>query len=356
MKSSADDVEHIVAPFLTVDEVITQPLSSLSAMFAVYGIYVVVFGLSVHILYHHDGAASKLHMGWTMSLFVLATLYTATYVWGISQQAMIYFNATTTKNYVPLFKYLIGPDEGEIVWFTITIFTGYLMNAIADSMLIHRCYIIWQSRIIMYLLASIAIILNGISFGCGIVGTLGKTIPDFQLFTTGSNIDNVTGIGTAVFQVLLALLTGGRIWWISREARRLMGQLTEARYKSIVVIIIESGVLYATCLVAALILELVVDHNAQGLVPFDLGPIVTLMSGLAPTLIIVRVAYGKSVDSVQQMVSTLQFANDQGNSQTSGQIANLQLPQAQIGGHVHGHRELDNLELSPMPRMSEEMV
>ncbi|KAF9257559.1 hypothetical protein L218DRAFT_1016407, partial [Marasmius fiardii PR-910] len=33
------------------------------------------------------------------------------------------------------------------------------------------------------------------------------------------------------------LTEGGRIWWISREARRLMGQLTNARYNSIVAII-----------------------------------------------------------------------------------------------------------------------
>ncbi|KAK1216669.1 hypothetical protein PQX77_020705 [Marasmius sp. AFHP31] len=33
------------------------------------------------------------------------------------------------------------------------------------------------------------------------------------------------------------------------------------------------------------------------------------MAGLAPTLLIVRIAYGKSVDNVEQMISTLQFGD-----------------------------------------------
>ncbi|KAL0058239.1 hypothetical protein AAF712_015088 [Marasmius tenuissimus] len=41
----------------------------------------------------------------------------------------------------------------------------------------------------------------------------------------------------------------------------------------------------------------------QGIFPVDLSAIAYLMAGLAPTLVIVRVAHGKSVDSVQQVMS-----------------------------------------------------
>ncbi|KAF9265055.1 hypothetical protein L218DRAFT_957729 [Marasmius fiardii PR-910] len=74
------------------------------------------------------------------------------------------------------------------------------------------------------------------------------------------------------------------------------------------------------------------------------------MSGLAPTLIIVRVAYGKSVDSVQQMVS-LQLTDPQGNSQGSRPAIDLE-PQTQIGGHVQS--QLD--EPLPVPAIGEKMV
>ncbi|KAK1215599.1 hypothetical protein PQX77_021788 [Marasmius sp. AFHP31] len=49
--------------------------------------------------------------------------------------------------------------------------------------------------------------------------------------------------------------------------------------------------------------SIVLDPDAHGIIPVDLGPIAYLMLGLAPTLIIVRVGYRKSVNSVQQMVS-----------------------------------------------------
>ncbi|KAL0065764.1 hypothetical protein AAF712_007248 [Marasmius tenuissimus] len=45
------------------------------------------------------------------------------------------------------------------------------------------------------------------------------------------------------------------------------------------------------------------------------------MSGLAPTLVIVRVAYRKSVDSVQQMMTTLQFAEGREDEQQSESTA-----------------------------------
>ncbi|KAF9263149.1 hypothetical protein L218DRAFT_829653, partial [Marasmius fiardii PR-910] len=85
-----------------------------------------------------------------------------------------------------------------------------------------------------------------------------------------------------------------RIWSISREARQLMGQSTDTRYKSLVAIIIESGAIYAACILGVGTYDLAFDTKSHGLVAFDFGPVVTLISGLAPTLIIVRVARGQS--------------------------------------------------------------
>ncbi|KAF9259992.1 hypothetical protein L218DRAFT_1055628 [Marasmius fiardii PR-910] len=129
-----------------------------------------------------------------------------------------------------------------------------------------------------------------------------------------------------------------------------MGRSANARYNSIVAIIIESGLLYAASLVLDVVLGLAVDPDNHGLIPFDVGPVMFLMSGLAPTLIIVRVAYGKSVNSVQQMAS-LQLTNAQGNSQGSRPAIDSQ-PQTQIGGHVQS--PLD--ESLPVPATGEKMV
>ncbi|KAF9264514.1 hypothetical protein L218DRAFT_862878, partial [Marasmius fiardii PR-910] len=79
------------------------------------GIYVVVFGLSVHILLRHDGPSNKLYIGGIISLFVLATIYTPTHAWGTSRQVTVYFKAATTKNYIPLMSYFYL-DERANAW------------------------------------------------------------------------------------------------------------------------------------------------------------------------------------------------------------------------------------------------
>ncbi|KAF9252436.1 hypothetical protein L218DRAFT_887714, partial [Marasmius fiardii PR-910] len=79
------------------------------------GIYVMVFGLAIRVLSRRDSPLSGLYMGLSISLFVLATLYMATYAWGLSWQTMIKFKAVTTKNYTPFLKYL-NSDERKSLW------------------------------------------------------------------------------------------------------------------------------------------------------------------------------------------------------------------------------------------------
>ncbi|KAF9255308.1 hypothetical protein L218DRAFT_884405 [Marasmius fiardii PR-910] len=115
MDDSANDLERILAPYLTADQVITGPLPTLSIIFAIYGIYVMVFGLAIRVLSRRDRPLSGLYMGLSISLFVLATLGMPTYAWGLSRQTMIVFKAATTKDYTPLLKY-INSDERKSLW------------------------------------------------------------------------------------------------------------------------------------------------------------------------------------------------------------------------------------------------
>ena len=73
------------------------------------GIYMIIFGLSIHVLHRKNSDAyltSKLYMNCTIALFTLATIFVAIYAWGTSRQAIIEFNAATTKNYTSLVMYL----------------------------------------------------------------------------------------------------------------------------------------------------------------------------------------------------------------------------------------------------------
>ncbi|KAJ8077826.1 hypothetical protein PM082_002265 [Marasmius tenuissimus] len=141
---------------------------------------------------------------------------------------------------------------------------------------------------------------------------IGAAIPSKQaaLYDTGKRIDMAVSIAIATFNGLLSLLTGGRIWWISREARKDMGRPVHERYKVFVAAILESGSLYPTMLIVSTIIPFLMDPGFHGTIPIDLSAVAVMTSGLAPTLIIVHVAYGKSVETVQlEQMGTIHFAS-----------------------------------------------
>ncbi|KAG7086146.1 hypothetical protein E1B28_002105 [Marasmius oreades] len=317
MASSDDDLKNSLEPYMTMAQVLVLPISTVSVLYFIY----VVFGLSIHVLYfHHNGSTSKLYLGCTIALFLLATIYIAMNTWGNFLEAVVLFSAASSKDYTPLVMYLEG-DVQKGVWSTTTSVISNLMNSIADLMLIHRCYIIWNSKkLVLYPLALIAFILNGIDLGCIIAISFGLSNLSKEsnsiLIIKALSLDS-TGVAISIvaFQIILAFITGGRIWWISYEARKMMGKSTHTKYKTMVIIIIESGFLYASTMLAVAVVNLSADNSVYGILPFDPFSLSTLISGLAPTLIIVRVAYGKSINSVQQVLSTMNFADGQESQQ-----------------------------------------
>ncbi|KAK1215864.1 hypothetical protein PQX77_021516 [Marasmius sp. AFHP31] len=61
------------------------------------------------------------------------------------------------------------------------------------------------------------------------------------------------------------------------------------------------------------------------------------MLGIAPTVMIVRIAHEQAVESVQQMVSTLQFAEGINNSQLSTAAhGTVNLQQSLVAGEEKG--------------------
>ncbi|KAF9259765.1 hypothetical protein L218DRAFT_1003388 [Marasmius fiardii PR-910] len=61
--SSASDLQEELAPFLSDKQIITHSISTLSAISFGYGIYCVIFGLSIHALFWNGSSAHKLHKG-----------------------------------------------------------------------------------------------------------------------------------------------------------------------------------------------------------------------------------------------------------------------------------------------------
>ncbi|KAJ8087395.1 hypothetical protein PM082_006225 [Marasmius tenuissimus] len=91
-------------PELSSMNVITRTVSTLSVMFLVYGIYLMVFGASIKTTWRDKARVpnSALYLGGTVSLFVLATIANAIETWELVRQATIEHEATRTQQFEEL--------------------------------------------------------------------------------------------------------------------------------------------------------------------------------------------------------------------------------------------------------------
>ncbi|KAG7096235.1 hypothetical protein E1B28_003684 [Marasmius oreades] len=348
--SSTDELQQTLALYLSAEMILTTPISTLSVQFCIYGIYCFIFGLSIHVLFWQANSVHRLYKGGNIALFVLATIYTFVNTWALSRQTFIEFHAATTKDYSSLIQYVHG-DNQKIAWIGTTSIISTLMNSIADTMLIHRCYLIFNSnKLVLFPLVVVASILNVIDLGSIIFfaiefGSSSKP-ENNRLAQKGIYIDSRAAIGIAVFQIILTSLTGGCIWWITRQARQFMRGSTCTRYNNITAIIVESGLLYAGSLLTSIMIQLGVNTN--DVLPFDFSTVSLLMSGLAPTMVIAQVAYGKSVESIQQTISMFGAAIAQASQQNGTRQGTIYFQlQTQPGITINGIQEVEETSAIP---------
>ncbi|KAJ8079717.1 hypothetical protein PM082_016538 [Marasmius tenuissimus] len=308
--------EEKVAPFLTVSEVIAKPMGSLSAMFFVYGMYLVLFVFTVQILYGQLGQPNrKLYFGWTIALFVFATIRIIIDAWSTPRQSIIEFRAATTKDYQPLLQYW-RHDRMKTIHVAILTIVPVLLNFTAEMMLIHRCYTIWNSmKRVGISLFVFSILLNG----AGLTAASMNIIGGFNFEKTwASNIRGVSGpirtiyfFTNVTFNGCLTIMTAGRIWYLSRKARHFVGPEVNRRYRRIIAIVLESGPIYPIAQIVETIQGLRYHPESDGYLPIDVEVLAALAAGIAPTLIIARAATGSAVESHKEepeVVSVLQLA------------------------------------------------
>ncbi|KAJ7813325.1 hypothetical protein B0H13DRAFT_2382581 [Mycena leptocephala] len=240
-----------------------------------YGAYAVMFGFYIHVLHTRGIPKTRFLPVATISLFILCTAHLALLLAGTTVLDQ------TDETYP---SYLVS----QLNFATNVIYVTN--NVIADSIFIFRCHAIWNfdDRIIF-----LPILLT---FGVGGLGYFdsGRSIvvsrPLFNL-----------SIATSVFTTFMLIsLSAGRIWWLSRKARDVLGQKITTRYNTACVMILESGVLYCVGGIVYIILSMTSAFACTN------GAILGQLVGIAPTIIAVRVGLGKSIESVDSFIATEQ--------------------------------------------------
>jgi len=230
-----------------------------------YGIYATLFVICIRILLRNKRATQKVLLACAIMMFTLATvdviLELCFLFWFVVKQ-------DTISQRDLHFKYLIYITS----------------NIIADGLVIYRCHAAWNNSKRVILIPCF-LLFGGSACGYAYVG-LSKQGYRFRdilvafLFTT------------VALNLMVTMLMAGRIWWIARKARSILGPRLSSKYNTMIAIIVESGIIYSIYVVLDVVYpDLVLDAGLAQIV------------GIVPTLIIVQIGLGRDAHDVDTTAS-----------------------------------------------------
>ncbi|KAJ8073122.1 hypothetical protein PM082_019990 [Marasmius tenuissimus] len=310
MIASRGPVPAVFEPYLSTQGIITQPAATLSVACLAYGTYLTLFLTSLFVLTQRrrnscPSASSlyspKVHLTQTILLFVVTTIADGIYAVETGREMLISFDVFKNASYDEYRERMRGGGSRVVIQ-VVFIVSAVILNTTVDLILISRCYSIWNKskRVAVPLIVVSAIVnLIGIT-AIPFIGLDSSSWPHPSKWNEQAATPLIMTFFMAnlIFNLMLTLLTAGRIWWIGREAELLLGPAVYKRYNTVIAIILESGIIYPL----AQLLNVVFSFAYQPPhMPFNPLPIVITAAGIAPTLVTVRVALGQSVESVEAM-------------------------------------------------------
>ncbi|KAF8217637.1 hypothetical protein K438DRAFT_1746935 [Mycena galopus ATCC 62051] len=172
------------------------------------------------------------------------------------------------------------------------VFVRYILlttnNALTDSLLIYRCYVIWGQTI------SVTILPIAMLAATTILGYV-TTIRDNYQYKSTIN-PAIAFAMTVATNIILTALTAGRMWWVGREVR-VASTLPGARnYNTAVVMILESGAIYSLCVIAYVISGAFLTTPAVIINNVLTGALFQIVN-IVPTLIAVRVGFRRGLEA-----------------------------------------------------------
>ncbi|KAF5356467.1 hypothetical protein D9757_012479 [Collybiopsis confluens] len=265
------------------------PIITFALTMALFGFYTLLFGLACYFLFTGEHLAHrKLHITWIISLFILSTLGGLITVSSGLDDLAIQYTALLTQNPAPFVK-AVTHYEKETVMVGFQYSCLVVVNVLADSVIIHRIFLIWGSNVWAIMLPVLAVIATN---SVGLVGAIMK-IKGFSNTTMFSNFElELSGVkiligfydANAVVNMLLTLAIAGRIWWVGLKTSQTFGHdgAFHNNYRPIIVVLLECGIIYPIILFA----HAAISSNVDIVVPVGLTGVVVQVAGIAPTLII----------------------------------------------------------------------
>ncbi|KAE9392613.1 hypothetical protein BT96DRAFT_264868 [Gymnopus androsaceus JB14] len=249
-----------------------------------YGFYLPLSLVCMPMVYRRKRAGYKAHLS---AMLLLITASTASlivqYMSGLIESTM---TMSLVNDYTVLGIYIFS-------------------NVIADALLIYRCYVIWERDRLVVLVPVLGYLCNIV---LGILALAYRSTTFVFGFWILAILENVA----------LTLLTAGKIWYINQEAGGILGSAVKTRYNMIAAIILESGFIYSSIVLATSITSMTSQHEVYA---SCLIAAATQFVGIGPSLIIIRVALGvdtrdvlSSIAIMASMSNHVQTNNNRNNS------------------------------------------
>ncbi|KJA18262.1 hypothetical protein HYPSUDRAFT_45430 [Hypholoma sublateritium FD-334 SS-4] len=232
-----------------------------------YGIYSTLFAICIRVLLKNKRTTQRMLLACAMIMFSLATVDV---VLELSFLFWFVVKGDTIPDPDLHFKFLIYITS----------------NVIADSLVIYRCHSVWNRSKRVIVLPCILLI-SGTACGYAFIG-LSKEEYRFRKLLVAFLFTTVT------LNMLVTVLMAGRIWWIARKARSILGPGLSSKYNTMIAIIVESGVIYSIYVVLDVVFpDLLLDAGLAQVV------------GIVPTLIIVQIGLGMSTHDADTSASVV---------------------------------------------------
>ncbi|KAJ7306778.1 hypothetical protein DFH08DRAFT_514156 [Mycena albidolilacea] len=246
-----------------------------------YMTFVAMFAVSTYLYYHNKVTGARFLLYSTSAMFVLGTIQ-------ITLKVVIAVFALRMVR--------LAVEGSSLVRTTFihdrVVFVRYILlttnNAVTDSILIYRCYVVWGRAISVTFLPIMMLT------AATILGYVTTFRDNYQLKSTIS--PEIAFIVSVATNSLLTTLTAGRMWWVGREVHRASSLPGTRSYNAAAVMILESGALYSFCVIAYLVSGAILSPPAIIINNVLTGALPQVVN-IAPTLIAVRVGFRRGLEA-----------------------------------------------------------
>ncbi|KIK66740.1 hypothetical protein GYMLUDRAFT_238976 [Collybiopsis luxurians FD-317 M1] len=308
------------------DEILRAPLTLILFDMFLYGAYVIIFSLYMYLQVQQQGRNRYYQVSISI-LFLLSTASVAVSILNfieLNLNTLVLAILTTSglgcdspPNLEKIEKALgsLLQANDSLASLSRDLTTAFraiyaAVNIIADTLLLYRCYIMWAP--IKRVMIGLGLI-SAINAGMAITSVIAKarsynaSEADSTALVLGKLEDSLFYAFLGVNFLTNLILTGliDKIWWLSRQTQKYLGcdSPNNKRMSNHVAIILESGLLYPLALLACIIAVAINESRVGGYPPVE--SILTVIVGIAPTMIMVRADSGISIESTSSANSNV---------------------------------------------------